>query len=55
MREIICKITGCELQDNFKIHVDYLDHILGNLQAKDEDVINKKLTVAVFCSKVSTS
>jgi hypothetical protein len=54
-REIICKITGSELQDNFKIHIDYLDHILNNLQAKEEDLINKKLTVAVFCSKVLIS
>jgi len=51
-------VTGTTLQDTFKIEAGYLDHIIESvgasqqLEAKTEDETKKKLTVAVFCSKV---
>ena len=48
----MCHITGTSLQDNFKIDLKYLDYILQSLESKDEDIVKKKLTIAVFCSKV---
>jgi hypothetical protein len=51
--EILCHITGTSMQDSFKVELGYLDYILKTLEAKEEDIIKKKLTVAVFCSKVA--
>ena len=47
-REILCQITGTSLQENFLIDFEHLDHIIETLEVGDEDIIKKKLTVAVF-------